>query len=102
MKWHGISIYNNNDFQFTLPRIFTNGNWYIAIPYIYTNNAWKIIGEACIQMIPFIDSNNSPIYVNGEPFLVRSLLGGARLKDSDNNEIIDINNIPLFVEYRGE
>jgi len=53
-------------------------------------------------MIPFIDSNNSPIYVNGEPFLVRSLLGGARLKDSDNNEIIDINNIPLFVEYRGE
>ena len=101
MKWHGINVYTNNDFEFTRPRIYSSGQWKDAIRYIYTNGEWKLVGGACTQMVPFIDSNGAEVQVNGEAFLVRGTFGGAQLLDINNNRIIDANGAALFVDYRG-
>ena len=101
MKWHGVSIYTNGDFQFTCPKIYTNGAWKDGTYYVYTNGAWKMIGGALTQMIPFIASDGSPVYSDGEQMLVRQMMGGAQLSESNNNTLIDSNNVPLYSEYQG-
>lgn len=101
MKWHGVSVYISDEYSFTRPRIYSNNAWRDAIPYVYTNGQWKSIGGACTHMVPFIDSNGDPIYVNGDAFFVRDMFGGAQLLDKNNNRIIDANDEALFVDYRG-
>ena len=101
MKWHGVSVYTGGDFKFTRPKIYTNGAWKDGTYYVYTGGAWKMIGGAATQMVPFIASDGSPVYVGGEQMLVRQMLGGVRLLESGNSTLIDNENVPLYSDYRG-
>ena len=100
MKWHGISIKDATDFQFTRPQIYTNSTWKTGNWLVYNGSSWKIAGAAGTQMIPFIVTTNSPFNANGNEFLVRQLIA-AKLKDSGGNYLKDSNGAALFSDYRG-
>lgn len=100
MKWHGVSVYTNGDFQFTRPKIYINGAWKDGTYYVYTGGAWKMVGGAATQLIPFLASDGSPFYVNGEQMLVRQIIG-AKLFESGNNALIDNDNAVLYSDYQG-
>lgn len=101
MKWHGVSVYNNGDFQFTKPYIYTNNAWKTGTYYVYTNGAWETVGGACTQLIPFLASDGSPVYVNGDQFLVRQMFSHASLKESAGKYLKDADGKVLYSEYRG-
>lgn len=88
MKWHGISIYDGNDFQFTRMLIWDGTAWKYADPKIYLNRAWKTIGGACTNMLWLEDGNGDLIYQNGGPYLVREIWA-SKLFDENNAELID-------------
>jgi hypothetical protein len=71
MKWHGVSVYTNNDFVFTCPRMYYNNEWKYGTFYIWNGSEWKMVGGACAQMIKYIESNNGEEYNNDTIFLVR-------------------------------
>jgi len=37
MKNYGISLYNSNNWEWSLPKIYTNSGWKEVKPFIYTN-----------------------------------------------------------------
>lgn len=100
MKWHGVVLYNNGDFQFTRPYVFTDGAWKTGTWWIHDGSAWRMIGGACTMMVPFFDSANSPFIVSGDQMYVRQLIG-AKLKDSGGNYLKDSDGKMLFGDYRG-
>lgn len=67
-----ISLYINNDYGFTLPKIYSNGEWKIVQPYVYINNNWKLIGGTQEQLVYFLTSNGEFfIDANGNTLLVK-------------------------------
>lgn len=75
MKYHGVSVYSNNKFYFSIPYVYTNNGWKQVDPYVKIGNQWHLVGAAGRQMLQFIDSNGNPVYVNNEPLLVLEELG---------------------------
>ena len=100
MKWHGVSIKDSTDFQFTKPQVYTSSTWKSGNWFVYTGGTWKMIGAAGTQMIPFVVKTDQPFTANGNEFLVRQLLA-AKLKDSSGNYLKDSNGAILFSDYRG-
>ena len=92
MKWHGVSVTNNGDFVFTRPNLYTNNDWKSGTFYIYDGTSWKMIGGACTQMIPFIESGGGNVHDNNIQFLVREQYGTiTNLTVSNSNRLIDAN-----------
>lgn len=101
MKWHGVSICNN-DFVFTCPRLYSNNEWKYGTFYIYDGTQWKMIGGACTQMIKFIEANGGEEQNNNTTFLVRQAYPSSDvLNDSSGYVLYDANNIPLNVAEGG-
>lgn len=70
-KYHGVSVYTDDKFNFMIPMVYSNGAWHRAEAKIRTNNTWRSAGEACTQMLWVIDQNGNPVYLNNIPYLVR-------------------------------
>lgn len=72
MKNYGISLYNSNNWEWSLPKIYTNSGWKEVKPFIYTNGQWKMVGNAGTNMIKFITSDGKEFMTSdGKYFLVR-------------------------------
>lgn len=95
MKWHGVSVCSS-DFKFTLPRLYANSEWKYGTFYIYDNGEWKMVGGACTQMIPLIESGNGQVENNEVIFQVREPFGSENfLLDTSGNYLRDSNSALL-------
>ena len=88
MKWHGVSLYSNNNFNFTIPKIYTNDQWKQCKCYIFTEGQWRLVGAACTNMLWLEDANGNLVYQNGNPYLVREPWT-INLLDTNNNQLTD-------------
>ena len=99
MKWHGISIKNNNDFVFTLPRIYIDNSWKSGTYYIYDGSSWKMVGGACTQMIKMIEDGGDEMESSGSTFLVREQWPGRNyLLDADGKYLFDMYHTVLHMK----
>lgn len=101
MKFHGVNIFFDNDYQWVKPYIYTT-EWKQGTWWIYDGTSWKMVGGAGVQAVPFFDSNESPFIEDAydTQMYVRRLIG-TRLKDSNGTYLNDSNNAALFGDYRG-
>ena len=99
MKYHGVSVYNQNKYKFTKPMVYTNNEWKTCECYIRLGNSWKRIGDANTQMLWMQDDNNDYVYVNGEPYLVREAFDDSViiLQDVYERDLLDSNDDTLTV-----
>ena len=106
-KYHGVSVYTDDKFNFMIPMVYSNGAWHRAEAKIRTNNTWRSAGEACTQMLWVIDQNGNPVYLNNIPYLVREewddgTTNGAWLQDIYERDLIDKNELLHQFRYDDE
>lgn len=93
MKYHGVSVRDDSgDFVFYLPRLYSSNQWKYGTYYIYDGTNWKMVGGACTQMIPFVESGDGQVEYNDDVlYQVRQSYEASNdLRDSGGNYLTDV------------